>query len=65
MIKVNDNTLINSRHISAIETKMVNKKQIYVAIVGGKTYEIKIPIEQFLASIDKAPDMGTQHHFAG
>ena len=63
-IPVSKNTLINPMCLSAIETRKKSGKEIYVAIVDGKEYEIQ-DITQFMKDVQDFGVKLDHQYFAG
>ncbi len=65
LIKVSDNVLINPECISCIEQKKVNKQDVIIVWVDGKSYTLEVPLPEFLTSLDNLDVTSNRQIFAG
>ena len=65
LIKVSDNVLINPDCISCIEQKKVNKQDVIIVWVDGKSYTMEIPLQEFLVSLDNLEVSENKQIFGG
>lgn len=63
LIKVSENVLINPECISCIEQKKVNKQDVIIVWVDGKSYTLETPLPEFLKSLE--PVSKTEQVFGG
>ena len=65
LIKVSDNVLINPECISCIEQKKINKQDAIIVWVDGKSYQMEVPLKEFLQSLDNVDIRGSGQEFGG
>ena len=65
LIKVSDNVLINPNCISCIEQKKVNKQDVIIIWVDGKSYTLEVSLPEFLNSLDNLEITSNKQIFGG
>ncbi len=65
LIKVSENVLINPDCISCIEQKKVNKQDVIIVWVDGKSYTLEIPLSEFLTALDNLDVSENKQIFGG
>jgi len=56
LVKVSEDNWINADRITSIERKKIGSREIFVAVVDGKRFDLKIGSEQiigFLSRVEK------------
>ena len=60
LIAISENVLVNPYNINAVERKRRDGKEVVSVFVGNRSYELKVPVEEFLSKL-KAEDEYKQH----
>ena len=65
LIKISMNVMVNPDCISCIEQKKINKQDIVIVWVDGKSYTLEIPLDQFIEILDNLGAFSNKQIFGG
>ena len=51
LIAISENVLVNPYNINAVEKKRRDGKEIITVFVSNRSYELKVPVEEFLRKL--------------
>ena len=61
LVKVSENVLINPLNVNAVEMKIIGGEKIVTVFIGNRSYEVKVPIEEFLRDLQIGVEEYKQH----